>query len=178
MDKSYCFFGDSITQAAYVKMGWVNHLKIFLEEKYIGDFINVFNLGISGNTTSDILNRFEAESLPRYPSSIIFAVGINDTKSGSETQFRNNLITITHKAKEFTKDITFVGLVLGKDIEEENFSLIKTKNYDLIIKDVAKLNKCLFVDLFDKLEPSDFLDGLHPNDEGHKKMFEEIKKYF
>ena len=46
MDRTYCIFGDSVTQAAYVKTGWVDLLKQCLESKYSDDFINVFNLSI------------------------------------------------------------------------------------------------------------------------------------
>lgn len=178
MDKIYCFFGDSVTQASYVKRGWVDLLRIYLEEKYTEDDVSVFNLGINGNTTYDILKRFEAESKPRNPTSIIFAIGINDTKFDNENQFENNIKNIIEKAKRFNSDITFIGLVLGNDIVEENFSLVKTKRYNQIMKDIAKSEKCRFIELFDKLEPGDFIDRLHPNEKGHQKMFEEIKKYF
>lgn len=30
----------------------------------------------------------------------------------------------------------------------------------------------------DKLDFSDFQDGLHPNEQGHRKIFEVIKNYF
>lgn len=178
MDKIYCFFGDSVTQASYVKTGWVSLLKIYLEEKYKEDSISVFNMGINGNTTEDVLKRFEAESQTRNPTSTIFAIGINDTKFDDETQFKNNIKNIIEKAKWFNSDITFIGLVLGNDIVEENFSLLKTKRYDQILKEIAESNKCRFIELFNKLESSDFMDGLHPNEKGHHKMFEEIKKYF
>ena len=178
MDKIYCFFGDSVTQASYIKTGWVDLLKLYLEEKYKEDFISIFNLGINGNTTEDILKRFEAESQTRKPTSIIFSIGINDTKFDDETQFKNNIKIIIKKAKGFNSDITFIGMVLGNDIIEENFSLLKTIRYDQIIQEIAESNECRFIELFDKLEPTDFMDRLHPNEKGHQKMFEEIKKYF
>ena len=43
MDKTYLIFGDSVTQAAYVKVGWVDLLSRYLEGKYPNDFVNVFN---------------------------------------------------------------------------------------------------------------------------------------
>jgi len=178
MDKIYCFFGDSVTQAAYVKRGWVDLLREYLEKKDKDNFINVFNLGIGGNTTEDILNRFEEESQKRNPTSVIFAVGINDIKFEKENQFRKNIKSLIEKSKMYTSDITFIGLVLGSDIPEENFSLTKAKRYDQIIKEISNSGDCRFIELFDKLSSRDFMDGLHPNDIGHKKMFEEIKKYF
>ena len=178
MEKIYCFFGDSVTQASYVKTGWVDLLKMYLEEKYKEDSISVFNLGINGNTTDDVLKRVEAESRARNPSSIIFSIGVNDTKFDNEIQFKKNIKNIIEKAKGLNSDITFIGLVLGNNIIEDNFSLLKTKRYNQIIKEIAESNKCRFIELFDKLEPTDFMDGLHPNEKGHQKMFGEIKKNF
>src|SRR3989344_5810107 len=79
MDKCFCVFGDSVTHAAYVKVGWVELLRRYLEEKFSSDFVEVYNLGIGGNTTADILTRFDAEASARNPSSIIFATGVNDS---------------------------------------------------------------------------------------------------
>lgn len=55
-----CIFGDSITWGASdsEKGGWVERLKIYFGEKYD---INVYNLGISGDATEDLLVRIEKE---------------------------------------------------------------------------------------------------------------------
>lgn len=178
MDRTYCIFGDSVAQASYVKTGWVELLRQYLEDKYKDGFINVFNLGIGGNTTEDILKRFKTEALSRNLSSIIFAVGINDTKYNDSEQFRSNLEKLVGLAKEFTPKITFVGLVLGNWTGDEPFSQKRTTNYNQIIKEVAESKECAFIQLQDKLNTKDFQDGLHPNEQGHRKMFEVIKKYF
>lgn len=192
---AYCIFGDSVTQATYVKVGWVGLLKQFLEEKYQGDFVNVFNLGVSGNTSEDILKRFEDESSVRKPTEIIFAVGVND--SGyfgihskpivEENKFASNLEELIKKAKKFAQKITFVGLVLGDDSllqpfpgssTNKAYSRERVKVYDKIVKDVPEKNGCKFIYVMNKLDFGDFQDGLHPNEQGHKKMFEVIKEYF
>lgn len=99
-------FGDSITQGYddYVAGGWVNRLFIDVsarEDKTSSDYISVFNLGIDGNTTKDLLLRVESEIEQRKDSDklvIIFDIGGNDAarrKNGD----RN---TVSHK--EFTKN--------------------------------------------------------------------------
>jgi len=178
MDKTYCIFGDSVTQAGYVKVGWVDLLRQYLEEKYKDDFINVFNLGINGNTSSNVLKRFENEALVRNPSSILFAVGINDTKDYNPKQFKANIEKLIGIANKFSQDITFVGLVLGDWQGEDPFNRDRTTKYNELIKEVTKQKECKFIPLQDILYPEDFMDGLHPNDQGHKKMFEVIKGYF
>lgn len=178
MDKTYCIFGDSVTQAAYVKVGWVQLFKQYLEDKYKDDFVNVFELGIGGNTTDDILKRFQCESSARNPDSILFAVGINDTKFNSSEQFKNNLVKLIEQAKIFTQEITFIGLVLGDYKGEDPFTTEKATDYNRIVKEVSESNNCKFIQLRQILKPSDFMDDLHPNEQGHIKMFEVIKGYF
>ena len=197
MDKSYCIFGDSVTQAAYVRNSWVDLLKTDLEEKFQDDFVNVFNLGVDGNTTNDILARFENESTARIPTSIIFAVGVNDSAYiqslsspiTEEKMFEFNLTKLVALAVQFSKDITFVGLVLGDDSTlkplpggaenyEWSYDKKRTENYNNIQKTVVRSRNCKFIQLLDKLNPDDFQDGLHPNEQGHRKMYKIIKKYF
>ena len=178
MDKSYCIFGDSVTEAAYVKSGWVVLLREYLEDKYKDGFVSVFNLGVGGNTSDDVLKRFKSEALARGANSILFAAGINDTKSNDPIMFKSNTEKLIKEAKEITSDITFVGLVLGDYKDKEPFSEKKTTDYNKIIEELAESEDCRFVSLQEKLKPEDFMDGLHPNKEGHRKIFEEIKKYF
>ena len=178
MEKRFCIFGDSVTQAGYVKAGWVELLKYYLEKKYPNDDISVCNLGINGDTVDNILKRFETEAAPRYPTDIIFAVGINDTKSYNEKTFTENVHKLISLAKKFTSKITFIGLVLGDWSGGEPFSQKRTANYNRIIKELVEANNYEFIPLQDKITAQDFMDGLHPNNSGHRKMFEEIKKYF
>lgn len=178
MDKIFCIFGDSVSQAAYVRVGWVDLLRQYLEDKYSDDNVSVFNLGIGGNTAKDILKRFNGEALSRNPTSVIFAVGINDTKSTNPKEFKTNLEKLVRLAKEFSPEITFVGLVLGNWAGNEPFSQEKTTEYNKILKQIADLNGCSFIGLQEKLKPENFMDGLHPNEQGHRRMFEIIKKYY
>ena len=48
--------------------------------------------------------------------------------------------------------------------------------YDDILKKVCKNNNIAYIPMFDILENEDFIDGLHPNMNGHKKIYEEIVK--
>jgi lysophospholipase L1-like esterase len=56
--ETICVFGDSITWGAYdpERGGWVNRLRNDLEKKEIESY----NLGISGDTTADLLKRFNS----------------------------------------------------------------------------------------------------------------------
>ena len=113
-----CVFGDSLTYAGYIKNSWTNLLKWYLEENSDED-VELYNLGINGNTSEDILNRFKSESEQRQPDTIIFAYGINDSSYLIEIdkclveieQFRRNTQELINEAKKITSKIIFVGLV-------------------------------------------------------------------
>lgn len=195
MDKTFCIFGDSATQAAYVKVNWVSLFRQYLEDKYKGSFINVFGLGVGGNTTSDILKRFENESIVRNPSSIIFQVGVNDsgylktTKNPitNEKQFETNTKKIIDIARNFWKDITFIGLAVGDDSilkplsgdsAGRSYDRNRVERYDKILRRIAEINVCKYIQILENLAFEDFMDGIHPNEQGHIKIFEIIKEYF
>ncbi|PIP52722.1 hypothetical protein COX08_04875 [Candidatus Beckwithbacteria bacterium CG23_combo_of_CG06-09_8_20_14_all_34_8] len=193
MNKNICIFGDSVTRASFIKDSWVNLLSQFLIKKYSGDDIEVFNLGINGDNSKDIVKRFGLEAKCRKPQDIIFAFGINDSSFQDEKQtvnevsFKKNVLTLIKQAKKITDKIYFIGLVLGHKRWLEaglmkfimpSYSIQKAKQYDSIIKQIAQENNCIYIYLMDKLDDNDFIDGLHPNITGHKKMFSEIKKYF
>ena len=82
-------YGDSITYGAWdtEQGGWVARLRKFLDNKADEDekyYYLVYNLGISGNNSTDILSRFEFEAKQRVREEgetiIIFALGTNDSQ--------------------------------------------------------------------------------------------------
>jgi lysophospholipase L1-like esterase len=129
------------------------------------------------------------------PTVIIFAFGVND--SGyfrtpdkpivSEERFTKNIESLISQANKLTTNITFVGPVLGDEsllkpypesTKGKSYEFVRVQAYDRLIKNLAEKNLCQYISLLDKLNFEDFSDGLHPNDKGHLKMFQEIKKYF
>src|SRR3989344_8696771 len=116
MEHTVCVFGDSGVYGGYAENNWAHKLRLYLEDSSDeGRFL--YALGIVGNTSVDILDRFEKEALPRKPTSIIFGVGKNDSAyfldSGKslvgEKLFKSNILKLTDLAKKFTTNITFVG---------------------------------------------------------------------
>ena len=189
-----CIFGDSITWGAWLpfRVGWANLLRNYLE-KTSDNAISVYDLGIDGDTSRYILRRFEVESRARKPDVLLFAVGTND--SGFRVskdkplvpiaEFDNNLRKLIGMAREFTNKIVFVGLAKGDDTptnplpqsttgkcyDKENARL-----YDEVIRKVCDEEGLVYVTVMDKLTDEDFLDGLHPNPDGHLKIYESVRK--
>ena len=192
---SLLVFGDSITYGAYDNEcgGWVNRLRLDLENNYLQSY-TVFNLGISGQTTSDVLTRLESEIVTRYDENkntiVVFAVGINDTQmiNGKErisiVQFSNNIRELISIIRNFTENIVFVGLSIADEKKTTPIPWNKDKSYlnsrirsfDNEIEKICKEEKVEYIEIWKSLSLFDLEDGLHPNSMGHQKLKEEIKK--
>ncbi|MCX6803800.1 MAG: SGNH/GDSL hydrolase family protein [Candidatus Diapherotrites archaeon] len=191
MANNICIFGAS-TAFGYgdnEKGGWAERLKLCLREKGKGI---VFNLGISGQTTKDVLKRIENESAPRKPKVIIIQVGDNDAiflKKENKNkvpleEFSKNLTELLKKAKVITKNV--VVLSTKKVLEEKMCPAPWDKNvyyynkemekYASEIKRETEKHACEYVDILNLLEEKDYFDGLHPNYSGHDKIFEKVKQ--
>lgn len=131
-----CIFGDSIAWGAsdYEKGGWVERLRVYFGEKYN---IDIYNLGVSGDATEDLLVRVENELKVREPNIIVFAIGVNDTQFVhsansnriSEGDFRNNVGKLYVIAKKFTPEIIFVGLTPVDESKTEPIPWNTDKTY-------------------------------------------------
>jgi len=194
MSKTICIFGDSIALGAVdpENGGWVAQLRRYFETN---DYdIEGYNQGVSGDNTNDLLARFKVECEAREPQIIIFAIGINDsqyvkTKDNPRVplkEFQNNLVELINRAKNFSDKIVFVGLTKVEESkvmpipwsdEEKFYDNESIAKYNAIIEKISTENNLPFVNLLDLLEPNDLDDGLHPNSEGHKKMFLKIKEF-
>jgi acyl-CoA thioesterase I len=187
-----CVFGDSITEGYYddEKGGWVNRLK----EELSCD--KIYNLGISGDTTEDLLERFDHDIAGKNLDLIIFAIGINDSEFIISInnqlvileKFEENIRKLVEKSKEITGDVIFIGPTA---VEEDKTSPIAW-NADVVYKnsDIEKYNDKLkeicekenlkFIDIHEEMQKIDYkkmlTDGLHPNAEGHKWIAEKIIK--
>jgi lysophospholipase L1-like esterase len=196
--KGILCFGDSITFGIGEKGGWVGRLKEYFEPR--GGHNGVYNLGICGDTTEGLLERFKIEANSRieyiWPNErylITIAIGINDSRGmGSPdkiiikpNKFKQNIEKIHKQALKFTKDIVFIGLTpvnekLVHPFEGTYFSNEIIQKYNNIIKEYCRKNKIRFIEIYDKMSKLDYTklleDGLHPNSKGFDVMFKIIKE--
>lgn len=186
-----CIFGDSITWGAYDPQngGWVNRLRNYFEAQ--DKDVDIYNLGISGDSTTDLLDRIEIEAKSREANLIVFAIGVNDaqfihsTNSNriSDDGFKNNIEKLYQIAKKFTNKIIFIGLTPVDESKtkpipwntDKTYINERIKNFDQIIENFCAKNNLKFISINDSLNNDDLIDGLHPNTQGHMKMFERIK---
>lgn len=199
-------FGSSITWGAWDKEGgWAQRLKSFTDNKTLesdfGEYTSVYCLGVSGDNTNDLLERFDTEAKARIEEEektlILIEIGINDSQlvladnknRVSPESYRENLLKLIEKSKFHGANLIFVGLTPVDDSKVDptpwapgkSYRLELVQQYEEILKVVATEQNIPFIELMSKFLERDYkgllTDGLHPNTEGHKIMFEEVKVY-
>jgi len=194
-------FGDSIVFGRGEKpsLGWAGRLKEYFERQ--DPYNAVYNLGIPGDTTDNLLERFDTEIKARvhyfFPDDkfvIFFGIGTNDAKcienpenyQTAKEKFRENMLSLIDKARKHTKHIIFVGLLpvdesMTNPFEDTYFTNKRQKEYNKIIKECCKQEQINFIDLIDDWLKKDYKrllgDGLHPNSKGYEKIFDTVKGF-
>ncbi len=187
-------FGDSITQGYWdSKGGWVNRLRKYYDEQKLSgkedDPPTIFNLGVSTDSSSDVLARIDSETKARdrYKDlAFIIAIGVNDarTKSGKSftdtDRYLSNLNKIVKIAQLYTNRIMFVGLT--PCVEERSnpvawsdtgYTNERIWHFELALRKFCEQNSLPIVKVFELLSEKQkqnelFPDGIHPNDKGHE----------
>ncbi len=188
-----CVFGASTTWGAWdpEKGGWVNRLRLFVEAK--NKDIDVYNLGVSGDNTYDLLERFDTEAKARRPDLIIFSIGDNDTITDSKgnykislEQYGENIKKLINKSRSFTEKQVFVGV--KKLVDESKTTPVSWDDevyyrnsdiemYNSKLKQVCAEEGVFFMEALNLMNSEDIEDGLHPNSQGHEKIFQSVKDF-
>jgi acyl-CoA thioesterase-1 len=196
-------FGDSISYGFFdSEGGWVDRLKRHCqstEEPEQEEHTKIYNLGISGDTSSDILKRFECELIPRnwegQETIIMLAVGLNDAIliknkpkiSGSDLE--KNLSKFISISGRYSDNLIIVGPtpIDEKRVTPMSWSTTefwykdRIQKYNAIINNVCREKDIKFINLYEKLIDTDYVeqlaDGGHPNKTGHKMIFQFVKKF-
>lgn len=191
--ESICIFGDSTAWGAWdtEKGGWVNRLWLYVAKRD-EEYVEIYNQSISGGTTETILSRFESEAKIRKADALIFQTGGNDASYEGPPdkqvvkieKFESNVAEIITRAKRITSRIVFVGFkncdesktmpVPWADIYYTNKNI---EQYNEAMKKICEKHNVLFVDISGALGVDDLEDGLHPNTNGHIKIFECVKDF-
>ncbi|MDE1869056.1 MAG: hypothetical protein KGH60_03795 [Candidatus Micrarchaeota archaeon] len=196
-------FGDSITFGEGYNGGWCGYLKRWFEDMEEGN--QVYNLGIPGQTSSELLARFEAETKARLrfkrsadSYTTIIAIGVNDAKyngsiSGqnalvSEDAFRSNALGLMREAKSFKQKVAFIGLAPvdeSKTLVPSDVGTVlaneRVARFNEIITECCKKDGLPFLDLNKIMLKRDYKmlleDGLHPNAKGHRFIFTRVRAF-
>ena len=169
-------FGDSLMSG--YGLFEEDHLSVVLEQnlKSEGYEIQVFNGSISGDTSSDGLDRIEETLSDTNYDLIILALGANDMlRRINPKQTAQNLDKIINIILKKNIEIILAGMVASP-----KNGLSYKKNFDKIFPDLSKKFEIELIPfLLDgvALKPSlNQSDGLHPNEKGTLIISDTIKK--
>lgn len=174
--------------------GFAGRFKSWYESQDLKN--SVFNLGIGGDITTGMSERFD-EVIRRKPDLIILQLGLNDTKRTDSKdnppttafeQFKNNVRELIKKCRK--TDVTFLGVY---PIDEKKTAPVQVKDVYYLMQDAKKYSEATkqicaeqnvpYLDIFNSWMNKDYLkflseDGLHCNPKGHEEIFNRLKHFF
>lgn len=177
--------------------GWVGRLRKYFEPK--DKYNAVYNLGVPGDTSTLLLERFgveaKARTRKRWPQdkyTILISIGTNDTASYEKDgpsinpveSVQENIKQLIEKAKTFTSDVLVLGLwpvdeERVQPYEKYYFYNDRIRQYHEAIRDICREKEIPFLDKFEEVINSDYkhllLDGIHGTSEGYEKLYTYVK---
>ena len=101
-------FGASNTQRYLPGTHWFDYVEMGFKKKYGGSCGHFINSGSNGNTTVDLLERFDRDLAFYRPDLVIMTIGGNDCNPVNNIDaktFRSNLKTLCGKIKDLGSDL-------------------------------------------------------------------------
>lgn len=196
-------FGDSITrgESDAVYGGWADRIKTCFIKQFLEtakDRISVFNMGISGETTDGLMQRFPHEFVTRLAddkqNTVLFGYGANDLAC-QDGQYLVGLDTyvdnVSHCIEFALEKGAAVVLINVTPIAAHLDGVANVNNRIRDDVTIRRYNQALLalsvkyrVELIDVYTPFNerkeaylTADGLHPNSAGHELLYEVISRY-
>ena len=197
------FAGDSVTDMGSDQPVGENHglgqgyprmIENWLAAYYPERYIRVSNAGISGNTSRDLLARFQRDVLDLHPQWISICIGINDVWRQFDMpsmpdfwvlpdEYEKNLCAMLEMVPESVKGVFMLSPYIMEPLREDKMRA-RMDEYVAISKKVAEKYGCRFVDFqrmyedYLQIRHSAFIawDRIHPSEVGSTMMAREILK--
>jgi lysophospholipase L1-like esterase len=199
-------FGASVVAGFWdSKGGWVQRLKTDLHEisKSSGDkHYQVYNLGVSGHTSEMLLSRIKNEIKARKDDEnhdlvILISIGGNDclydSRKGDyrvpKDEFIANFRELMDIAKGHATEVYYIGGQpvnpdqVNQDtmLDRHHLDTEARKEYFRTARKICKEKEVNTIDISEKVKERKFrsklFDGLHPNTEGHQKIYEVVREH-
>ena len=171
-------FGDSITQF------WSDFDPEFFKTH------SLLNKGISGQTTTEMVDRFDNDVINYQPKKVVILAGINDIAENNGPialdAILHNIQIMVNKADQHNIDVILCSLLPANRFywNPKIQPAEKVMELNSLLKNYAKLNAIKFVDYFPSMvDATNVLlnhygsDGVHPNSEGYINMKTILKPY-
>jgi lysophospholipase L1-like esterase len=186
------FLGDSITAAGWDQAG--GYVKLVISGlKEVGVTAVPIPAGVGGNTSRDMIARFDSDVLAKQPDWLTISCGVNDVWHGDggvdlET-YKKNITSMVDQA--LAKNIKVMILTSTPIGEQDNGNNQKLIGYNDFLRQLARDRKLPLADLNADIQaalrknPSKgngelrfTVDGVHMNSEGNTIMARGILKAF
>lgn len=197
------FAGDSVTDMGSaqpvgeglfdnVGRGYVRVVESMLAACYPEIFLRITNSGISGNTSRDLLERFERDVVELKPQWVCICIGINDVWRQFDSpaltdshvlpdEYENNLEKMILKIKDSVKGIFILSPYIMEPNREDKMRK-RIDEYVEICRSLSEKHNCIFVDfqkMYEKyctVRHSSYVawDRIHPNQIGATLMAKEF----
>ena len=171
-------FGDSLI-AGYglvVEDNFVNQLKLKTIENKIND-VTLFNSGVSGETSTGLLNRYKWVLEDNYDG-VIILIGANDALRGIDPSLTSQNI---EKILSYLKEKQIPTMLIGMKAPN-NLGEIYVNEFNAIYPKLSKKYNTAYYPFFLKdvaLKPSlNQRDMIHPNKKGVKVIVNNFFPYF
>ncbi len=162
--------------------GYVYNFNQLLKQRYnaaMGANWNISNISIGGNSTVNLLSRWDTDLLNDGAKYVVYAVSLGNEGivGGGQPiydQFKNNMLLLINKAKSVGKIPIVTNCYVRGDFTSVEYNF--TKQIDLLIHqwDVASINLLGGIDDGTgkwPVSPINYqYDALHPNDAGHAEL--------
>jgi lysophospholipase L1-like esterase len=200
------FAGDSVTDMGSVNPvgeglfdnvghGYVRVVENLLAACYPEIKVRVTNSGISGNTSRDLLARFDRDVVALDPQWVSICIGINDVWRQFDSpaipdghvypdEYERNMEAMITKVKDSVKGI-FILSPYYMEPNREDMMRARMDEYVAICRKLAEKHGCIFVDFqqlyedYCKIRHSCYIawDRVHPNQVGATLMAREFLKH-
>ncbi len=199
------FAGDSVTDMGStnpvgeglfdnVGRSYVRIVENMLATWYPDVFIRVTNSGIGGNTSRDLLKRFDRDVVELKPDWVSICIGINDvwrqfdspaitSSHVSPEEYEQNVEEMILKVKDNVKGVFILSPYIIEP-NSEDMMRARMNEYVAIAKKLADKHGCKFIDFqkmyedYCKIRHSSYIawDRIHPNQIGATLMAKEFLK--
>ena len=200
------FAGDSITdmgskqpvgEGLFDNTGrsYVRIIENMLACYYPEIYLRVTNSGISGNTSRDLIERWDRDVIALNPQWVSICIGVNDVwrqfdspamsdKAVQPDEYRDNLIKMIESVKDKVKGI-FLMAPYYMEPNSNDAMRARMDEYGRICRELAEKYGCIFIDLqemfnkYFKHRHSSFIawDRVHPNQIGATIIAREFLKH-
>jgi len=182
-------FGSSNTDRYLYGMHWFDVVNLGMREKYGAGKNQFINIGISGNTAGDLLNRFHDDAEFYKPHIVFLTIGGNDSNPArgvTGKQFRENLMLLQKKFSEMGTLVIFQTYYSPDPAQVEKMYLENFYSYMNTVREIAAATDSGLIDhlkRWELLRMEDnsrylkmMLNGFHVNETGNILMGIDILK--